>query len=33
MHRKINKIIELNEMMDTTYDKVQVHQEKMKKDF
>ena len=30
MQRRINQIIELNEIMDKDYEKVQVHQEKMK---
>ena len=30
MQRRINKIIELSELRDKTYDKVQIHQEKMK---
>ena len=33
IQRMINQIIELNEMRDKAYDKVQVHQEKMKKSF
>ena len=33
MQRRINKIIELNEMRDKYYDKVQVHQEKVKNTF
>ena len=33
MQRRINHIIELNELRDKTYDKVQIHQEKMKKTF
>ena len=30
MQRRINQIIELNELRDKAYDKVQIHQEKMK---
>ena len=33
MQRRINQIIELNEMRDKYYDKVQIHQEKMKNTF
>ena len=33
MQRRINQIIELSEMRDKTYDKVQIHQEKMKNTF
>ena len=33
MQRRINQIIELNEVREKYYDKVQVHQEKMKKTF
>ena len=33
MQRRINQIIELNEMRDTDYDKVQIHQETMKNTF
>ena len=33
MQRRINQIIELNEMRDKAYDKVQTHQEKMKNTF
>ena len=33
MQRRIDQIIELNEMSDKAYDKVLVHQEKMKKKF
>ena len=33
MQRRINQIIELNELRDKAYDKVQVHQEKMKNTF
>ena len=33
MQRRINQIIELNEMRDKAYDKVQVHQEKVKNTF
>ena len=33
MQRRINQIIELNEMRDKAYVKVQVHQEKVKKTF
>ena len=33
IQRRINQIIELNEVRDKTYDKVQVHQEKMKNTF
>ena len=33
MQRRINQIIELNEVREKYYDKVQVHQEKMKKNF
>ena len=31
--RRINQIIELNEVRDKAYDKVQLHQERMKKTF
>ena len=31
--RRINQIIELNEVRDKAYDKVQIHQEKMKNTF
>ena len=31
IHRRINQIVELNEVTDRAYDKVQIHQEKMKK--
>ena len=33
MQRRINQIIELNEVREKYYDKVQVHQEKMKNFF
>ena len=33
MQRRINQITELNEMRNKAYDKVHVHQEKMKKTF
>ena len=33
MQRGINQIIELNEVRDRAYDKVQLHQERMKKTF
>ena len=33
IQRRINQIIELNEVMDKAYDKVQIHQEKMKNTF
>ena len=33
VQRRINEIIELNELRDKSYGKVQVHQEKMKKTF
>ena len=33
MQRRINHIIELNELRDKAYDKVQIHQEKMKNTF
>ena len=33
MQRRINQIIELNEVREKYYDKLQVHQEKMKKTF
>ena len=33
MQRRINQIIELNEMRDKAYDKVQVHQETVKNTF
>ena len=33
MQRRINQIIELSELRDKTYDKVQIHQEKMKNTF
>ena len=33
IQRRINQIIELNEVRDKGYDKVQVHQEKMKNTF
>ena len=33
LQRRINQIIELNELRDKAYDSVQVHQEKMKKTF
>ena len=33
MQRRINQIIELNEMRDKSFDKVQIHQEKAKKTF
>ena len=33
MQRRINQIIELNELRDKCYGKVQVHQEKMKNTF
>ena len=33
MQRRINQIIELNEMREKSYDKVQIHQDKMKKHF
>ena len=33
MQRRINQIIELNELRDKAYGKVQIHQENMKKDF
>ena len=33
MQRRINHIIDLNEVKDEAYDKVQIHQEKMKKTF
>ena len=33
MNKRINHIIELNEMRDKAYDMVQVHQEKIKKTF
>ena len=33
IQRRINQIIELNELRDRAYDKVQVHQEKMKNTF
>ena len=33
MKRRINKIIELNEMRDKSYDKVKTHQKKMKNTF
>ena len=33
MQRRINQIIELNELRDKAYDKVHIHQEKMKNTF
>ena len=33
MQRRINQFIELNEVKEKSYDKVEVHQEKMKKTF
>ena len=33
MKRRINQIIEINELRDKEYDKVQIHQEKMKNTF
>ena len=33
MQRRINKIIELSELRYKAYDKVQIHQEKMKNTF
>ena len=33
MQRRINQIIELNELRDKSYDTVQMHQEKMKNTF
>ena len=33
MQRLINQIIEISELRDKTYDKVQIHQEKMKNTF
>ena len=33
MQRRINQIIELNELRDKAYDKVQIHQKKMKNTF
>ena len=33
MQRRINQIIELNELRDKASDKVQIHQEKMKNNF
>ena len=33
MQKRINQIIELNEIRDTYYDKVQVHQAKVKSTF
>ena len=33
MQRRINQIIELNEMREKDYDKVKIHQEKMKNTF
>ena len=33
MQRRINQIIELNDIRDKAYDKVQIHQEKMKNTF
>ena len=33
MQRRINQIIELSELRDKAYDKVQIHQEKMKNTF
>ena len=33
IQRRINQIIELNEVRDKAYDKVQIHQEKMKNTF
>ena len=33
VQRRINKIIELNELRDKAYDKVQIHQEKIKNTF
>ena len=33
MQRRIDQIIELNELRDKAYDKVQIHQEKMKNTF
>ena len=33
MQRRIRQIIELSELRDKTYDKVQIHQEKMKNTF
>ena len=33
MQRRINQIIELSELRDKTYDKVQIHQYKMKNTF
>ena len=33
MQRRINQIIELNELRDKAYDKAHIHQEKMKNTF
>ena len=33
IQRRINQIIELNEVRDKAYDKVQIHREKMKNTF
>ena len=33
MQRRINQFIELNDLRDKAYDKVQIHQEKMKNTF
>ena len=33
MQRRINQIIEISELRDKTYDKVHIHQEKIKNTF